>query len=219
MLFIGSLVGCIGIRDWQGLSKKIKKHEFSKSHLHAFMTYGMWKKNKTIVDQLSEEHRKWKEIFTRIIDVVRTLAMCSLPFRGHRENTESIGSESGNFLNIVDLLSRYDSLLRAHLSNEKSRNKYLHHEIQNDMISILACSVMKTLLFRITSAPYYSLILDTTQDISKRDQLSIVIRYTTLTEKNPGENSLQIHESFLGFEEVGDQTSETFENSILLYLK
>lgn len=209
----------IGIRDWQGLSKKIKKHESSKSHLHAFMTYGMWKKNKTIVDQLSEEHRKWKEIFTRIIDVVRTLAMCSLPFRGHRENTESIGSESGNFLNIVDLLSRYDSLLRAHLSNEKSRNKYLHHEIQNDMISILACSVMKTLLFRITSAPYYSLILDTTQDISKRDQLSIVIRYTTLTEKNPGENSLQIHESFLGFEEVGDQTSETFENSILLYLK
>ena len=55
-----------------------------------------------------------------IRDSIRTMALCSLPFLGHRESLHEINPESGNFLNILSLISRYDSLLSAHLENEKT---------------------------------------------------------------------------------------------------
>ena len=147
------------IRDWKGLSKKIKSHETSNAHLQACLTYATWKKNKTVADQISDERKKWKDIFTRIVDVIRTMAMCSLPFRGHRESLDEIGPERGNFLNIISLVSRYDSLLSAHLENEKSRAKYLHHDVQNQIICLLGRSVLNSLLKKIHSAPFFLLLL------------------------------------------------------------
>lgn len=206
--------------DWQGLSKKIKKHETSAAHIQACFIYASWKKNKTIVDQISDEHRKWKDIFVRIVDVVRTLAICSLPFRGHREDINKIGTpQSGNFLNIIDLLSRYDSLIKAHITSEKSKSKYLHQDFQNQIITLLSGSVVESLLSKINSTPFYSIIIDTTQDVSKVDQMSIVIRYVTISEKSAGGKELKINESFLGFSELRDQSSEGFENKILSTLK
>lgn len=209
--------------DWQGLSKKIKKHESSAAHLQACFVYASWKKNKTIVDQISNEREKWKDIFVRIVDVVRTLAMCSLPFRGHKEDISKIGQpgqpQSGNFLNIIDLLSRYDSLLKAHITSEKSRSKYLHHDFQNQIISLLADSVVKSLLSKINSCPFYSIIVDTTQDLAKVDQMSIVIRHITLSETPTSGNEIKINESFLGFWELRDQSSEGYETQILSTLE
>lgn len=208
------------ICDWQGLSKKIKKHESSAAHLQACFIYASWKKNKTIVDQISNEREKWRDIFVRIVDVVRTLAMCSLPFRGHREDISKTGQpQSGNFLNIINLLSRYDSLLKAHITSEKSRSKYLHHDFQNQMISLLADSVVQSLLSKINSCPFYSIIVDTTQDLSKVDQMSIVIRYVTLSENPTHGNEIKINESFLGFWELRDQSSEGYETKILSTLE
>lgn len=60
----------IGINDWQGLSRKIKEHEFSRAHLAACVVYDTWKHNLTIDAQISSEFKRevgfWTEVLTRI---------------------------------------------------------------------------------------------------------------------------------------------------------
>ena len=49
--------------------------------------------------------------------------------------------------------------------------------------------------------------------------MSVVIRHVNLTEESPGKNKIVINESFLGFTEISDVSSEGFENKILDILK
>lgn len=147
------------ICDWKGLSKKIKTHENSAMHLKACTTYSIWEKSKTVDNFFTESNKTIKQILIRILDVTRTLAVCNLPFRGHRENVSSIGPQSGNFLNVVDLLSRYDPLLKSHLANSKTRNKYLHHDQQNEMITLMANSVKQKIVAEISKAPFFQSFL------------------------------------------------------------
>lgn len=216
-----TLTWCYGnIRDWKGLSKKIKVHEGSTTHLRACTTYAHWQQSNTVKNLLDGSNENIKQIIIRLLDVTRTLAVCSLPFRGHRENITEIGAESGNYLNFIELLSRYDPLLKSHITNTKNRNKYLHHDIQNEMISLMANAVKQEIIAEISRAPFFSIILDTTQDISKKDQLSICIRYVNVNEnQNTPVKNLQIKESFLGFIEMQQQTSQNFENVVLDSLK
>lgn len=59
---------------------------------------------------------KWNETTKRILDVIITLSTDNLPFRGyHNEHIKLIDSTSGNFLNIIDMLSRYDPFLKSYL--------------------------------------------------------------------------------------------------------
>ena len=89
--------------------------------------FNVWHQEKKDVQSLLQKDlTKWKEILKRILDAVITMAKCNLAFRGHRdEGIKNIGSKSGNSLNIIDLLSRYDPLLKNHLENDKNKMKYL----------------------------------------------------------------------------------------------
>ena len=68
------------------------------------------------------------------------LAMCNLPFRG---STEELSSENkGNFLSIIQLIAKYDSVLDKLLQLLKGSPKYLSPSIQNELISLLAGQVL-----------------------------------------------------------------------------
>lgn len=201
------------INDWQGLSKKIKKHENSVIHLNACEVYSRWKKNK-IDFHFKVDIEKWRKILTRIIDVILTLSMCNLAFRGHREDIQE-SDNCGNFLSIVKLLAKYDPVLQSHISNEKIRNKYFSATIQNEIISLLSKSVRKSILDEVREAPFFSIIVDTTQDITKRDQLSLIFRYVKI---NANKN-IEIIEAFIGFFEVKNQSGKDLEMLIVDTLK
>lgn len=55
--------------------------------------------------------------------------------------------------------------------------RYLSKDIQNALIHNLAHKLENTLVAEVNNAAFLALIMDTTQDIAKIDQLSIVIRY------------------------------------------
>ena len=187
------------INDWQGLSKKIKKHENCKVHFNACIAYSNFMNEKSgIVGSLQNEAEDWKTVLIIILDVLLTLVINNIPLRGHREKIKKIDSNSGNFLNIIDLLSRYDDRLKKHLENPENKIKHLSPSIQNELLELAANRVLKQITNSIRDSPFISLILDTTQDKSKSDQLSIMIRYT-IVEPN---KEIEIHESFLGFLQV-----------------
>ncbi|XP_043271175.1 zinc finger MYM-type protein 1-like [Venturia canescens] len=101
----------------------------------------------------------------------------------------------------------YDDTLRQVLSLPAESTKYLSPQIQNEVIQCLGDHLKRELLAEIKSAPFFSMIADTTQDISKKDQLSIVFRFASIIkddtiDKKP--RKIKIKETFLGFIHLTD---------------
>ena len=106
------------------------------------------------------------------------------------------------------------------LNKPKHSIKYLSPEIQNELITVLSEHLDNQITEEIKSALFYSIIADTTQDISKKDQLSLTIRYAKINNNSNGDaTEISITESFLGFFWTHDQCAEGLSNQILEILK
>lgn len=58
--------------------------------------------------------------------------------------------------------------------------------------------------------------MDTTQDITKTDQLSQILRYVSISQDESGRpTKLNINDRFLGFREVIDQTGKSLDEEII----
>lgn len=69
-------------------------------------------------------------------------------------------------------------------------------------------------------ALFYSIIIDTTQDISKKDQHSEVYRYIKINKNEKSEPiSIEIEEVFLEFSEVTDRTTAALSSKSLQSIK
>lgn len=116
-----------GIRDWKHISERILSHEGSIIHARACVVYEQWRKHRTIdvtVDKrLEEEKNFWRKVLERILNVTLTLATCNLAFRGTNEKFEH--NNKGNFLSIIELLSKYDPILHELLLHPQGSVKYL----------------------------------------------------------------------------------------------
>ena len=109
---------------------------------------------------------------------------------------------------MVKLLAKYDPVLENLLVMPQGSVRYLSPTIQNELISLLAGHVKDGILSDIKAAPFFSLMVDTTQDIAKTDQLSLVIRYVCVETDVAGKpEKLKISESFIGFVAVDDQSA------------
>ncbi|XP_039310402.1 zinc finger MYM-type protein 1-like [Solenopsis invicta] len=214
-----------GYNDWRHISQSISRHESSNNHVVACQIYKKWKLDKNIDMDLDKELKfkmtYWENVLHRIINVTLTLAQNNLAFRGHKESFDVQSGNSGNFLNIIKLLSIYDPILKELLSKDKGTVKYLSPVIQNELIDILAKEVKTELVNKINKSPFLSIIIDTTQDISKIDQISFTIRFVELiTDDNDAKTSdLMIREFFLGFKEADGQTAEDLEAQLLNYFE
>lgn len=113
-----------------------------------------------------------RQVLTRLLDITLTLSTCNLTFRGHRENIYSNeSSPRGDFLSIVELLAKYDPVLQELLNKPNGQTKYLSPKIQNELIAVLVQKVEKALINEIITAAFYSIMFDTTQDVSKTDRM------------------------------------------------
>lgn len=81
--------------------------------------------------------------------------------------------------------------------------KYLSWSIQNEIIDCIGTRLEANLVEKIKNSPFFSIILDTTQDITKKDQLSIVVRISKICRlENKHPISVEVEEIFLGFFEL-----------------
>nr|CAI5869191.1 unnamed protein product [Callosobruchus analis] len=134
---------------------------------------------------------------------------CNLPLRGH-------DSDSDKFMAISRLLSNYDATLKELLLKPKGEINYLSPTIQNEIISLLGTTVRNNIISEIKKAPFLTIILDTTQDLSKIDQLSVVFRHISVTENDDNvPKEIKICESFLGFIAVTDCSAAGLKTVIL----
>ena len=156
---------------------------------------------------IHSETKRWNQVFQRLVAIVQFLAERNLSFRG---SVERIGEPSnGNFLGLVELLSKFDPVMEEHIrrvTDEEIHDHYLGKRIQNELITVLADAVVNAILRDIKNAMYFSVILDCTPDISHTEQMSLTIRY--VSDGVNVEKSVAVHEHFIEFIAVESTTGE-----------
>lgn len=124
------------------------------------------------------------------MNLIITMSKCNIAFRGHCENDSYTDDDRpgsrGCFLEFIHLIAKYDPVLENLLKQPKGTTKYLSGSIQNEIIYILAREVKQQIIDEMADAPFVSLIMDTTVDCSKMDQLSKIFRYVTVKKNDEG---------------------------------
>lgn len=172
-----------GFNDWKH-NESIHNHETSKSHCQAAQLYvrriaELGNEKSLLTKQLSEEKQYWRDILKRVFDAVCFLAVRGLPFRG--SNGQIGTTHNGNYIGIIELLAKYDPLLRSHIDNyankEKGHVSYLSPNVAMEFVHLIAAEVKTVIKGEIYSSKYYAFIVDSTPDNSHVDQLTVIIRY------------------------------------------
>ena len=85
----------------------------------------------------------------------------------------------------------------------KIYTSYLSPTIQNEFINLLSAKLQSEIIKEIQEAKYYSIIFDSTPDVSHKEQLTEIIRYLKLSDKE-----YTIEERFVGFINKTEKTGE-----------
>ncbi|XP_068229394.1 zinc finger MYM-type protein 1-like [Palaemon carinicauda] len=210
-----------GLRDWKNLSSLLSSHEKVPDHLD---NVGKWKeleqrlkKHKTIDDETwcarERVENYWQQILERLIALVRVLGVQNLSFRGTNEKLCSAGN--GNFLKFVELMALFDPVMSEHLQkirNEETHVHYLGKNFQNELIDILANAIKEKILRNARAAKYFSIILDSTPDVSHVEQMPVIIRFVQVDEDNA---VIAVREHFLGYVPLQETTGAFMAETIL----
>lgn len=204
-------------RNFKKGIEKICRHESSQNHINAQNNLAITKfrlfKNKTVWDQQlkaeKDEITQNREALKRFLDVALFLAKQNLTFRGHREDDNS--TNKGNFIELLELIKRYDSVLSKHLGNSKQYAKYTSPKIQNEFLNLMAKDLQKDIICEINKSQFFSVVVDSTIDLSRVEQMSLSIRFVN-------ENG-EVNERFLAFVALAGCSAEDYYNSIIEQLK
>ncbi|KAF0706211.1 zinc finger MYM-type protein 5-like, partial [Aphis craccivora] len=156
-----SLLSTIGTNNWKCLSENLKSHEHSSLHLKAVQTWMELKlrisENSTIdrahQSAMEKEKQHWKNVMIRIIAAIQYLAKHNDAFRGSSDvvNTEN----NGKFIGIIEMMGKFDPTIMEHLrriKNKETRIHYLGHDIQNELIELMATELKTNILRKIKLA-------------------------------------------------------------------
>ncbi|XP_060878755.1 zinc finger MYM-type protein 1-like [Metopolophium dirhodum] len=120
-----------------------------------------------------------KEIVKHLIDLTMYLGRHSLPFRGHREGWQE--NIRGNYKDLVLLLAKYSPVLSSYVTSVELKGRKTYNFIswqrQNQLIEAIYRNIHDVIKKEILTAVFFSISLDTTFDVSRKEQLSLVIRY------------------------------------------
>lgn len=200
-----------GFSDWAHAQNSFHSHENSDSHLKCYV---QWKElkirlqnNSTVDNNLQHlmdlETNIWREVLKRIVTLVTFLGTQSLSCRGTSE--QLYAENNGNFLKLIECVAKFDNTLSNHLkkiTNQETRNQYLSKNIQNEIIQMVSDAVRSNILSMIKNAKYFSIIVDATPDKSRVEQITLIIRFVLINDKQ----QIEVREHFMGFL-IGTNTS------------
>ena len=85
--------------------------------------------------------------------------------------------------------------------NKRPTSSYTSHEIQNEIIKVMAMNVLRTIMSSLQTSLFVTLMMDETTDISNKEQVTFTIRWVS--------ENLEVNEEFVGLYEVPAIDAET----------
>lgn len=120
--------------------------------------------------------------------------------------------DNGNFLKEVELMAKFDPVMKQHVARVKSgagnHTHYLGKRIQNELIDSTSSKILESIVEEIKTSKYFSIILDCTPDLSHEEQLSVIVRMVSQ------EDVPQVKKHFLGFLVEKETTGESLTSLI-----
>ncbi|KAL3187177.1 hypothetical protein MRX96_025905 [Rhipicephalus microplus] len=155
-------------------------------------------------DAYSREVQENRLYIARVADILRFTAVQGISQRGHDESARS--ENKGNFVELLNLFAKYDDIIGKKLNGGAANAKYVHHSIQDQILEILSHITFTSIKEEMKSSQCFALIVDKTKDLSKTEQLSVVVRYYL---------NGAVFERFLGFRNAEQLDAK----SLLSYVK
>ena len=144
-----------------------------------------------------------------IVTIVQALLFCAhqeIALRGHNESETS--SNRGNFLELMQLLAKHDNIVMSRLEDGPRNATYTSPEIQNLLLNVMASMVRRQICSAVQCSGPFPLLADECKDVSKKEQMSIVLRYVD-------NRSGDIHERFLKYVEATSLSAESLSTYLL----
>ena len=160
---------------------------------------GTSREGANVAVQISDTSRSEKQIVENryyVKSIVEVLLLCAhqdIAIRGHDEKANS--ANPGNFKQIFDMLVSRDKRLQCRVATIPANATYQSPEMQNELLGVMADIVRDKIRKDIHASGYFALMVDETKDVSKQEQLSVVLRYVV---------EGTIYERFLTFSEIDD---------------
>ena len=143
-----------------------------------------------------EENRK------KLAPIVDTVVFCGrlgLPLRGHRDDAKyhlEVGNYSmggvGNFVESLNFRVRAgDEVLEEHLKTCGKNQSYISKTSQNKIIKCCGQVISEAIIKDIKSSKFYCIIADEASDSSRKEQMSLVLRFV--------DSEMNIREEFIAF--------------------
>ena len=85
------------------------------------------------------------------------------------------------------MIVEFDPVMQKHICHIKDgeiHNHYLGHNIQNELIHLLATEVKVSIIEKVREEKYFSIILDCISDASHQEEISLILRCVNIS-KNP----------------------------------
>lgn len=206
-----------GYKDWKHLTEKIKEHETSAKHM---TNYKAWKEmktaicsEKTIDDQIAIEYqnekRRLRMVFERIVAFILYLARQNIAFLGTSSRLDN--SNNGNFLQLIKAVARFDPVLDEHI-RKSGKTHYLSPRTQNELICLIGKKIQQKILNDVLKHKYYSIIVDCTPDMSRKEQMTLIMRYIAFDEEK---RIYEIKESFIEFLKILNKSGSGIADAIV----
>ena len=199
-----------GFSNWKNAATKgrgFDKHVSSQSHQEAIERLNKipatCRNVGNMISSIREtEMSNSRQCLLKILSNIRFLARQALPLRGTGDEKDS------NFHQVYKLRAEDNPLLEEWLSTRKT-NKYVHHDIQNEMMQIMALSILREIASDVGNSDFFTMMCDEATDVSNVSQLVICLRWV--------DEDLVVHDEYIGLKDMSD--TGTNANSIVRELK
>lgn len=189
----------IPFRNWKNAldsDSGFKKHDLSSEHKNCSMKWVTFSRSKTtgqsVMSKISEAHQRLvqenRKYLSIIADALLFTALQNIAQRGDDESPQSMNQ--GNFLQLIKLLSNHNEFFKRKVAESPENAKYTSPSIQNELLFTFSKLILKEISQEINQAMYFCVMCDETKDVSKTEQISVVLRYYL---------NGAVHERFLGY--------------------
>jgi hypothetical protein len=185
-----------GFDDWKHATACYRKHEQSLAHNESAMKWHQHLNGVSVDTQLSTAKQNQqaanRTALKKIVSTLLFLARQSQSIRGHSD-------DEGNFMQLLRLRATDSPELKSWLTREH-RNKWLSHDVQNEILQILSHAVIRSIVENIDKHRFFAVIADESTDIAGKQQLTFVVRHVS--------DKFEIYEDFIGLHEIDKADSE-----------